>query len=139
VSAEPSPAPVWSISFPFSASQENLVNQQLAMMPVRPTSITVGPNGILTQLDVEVPNRATAYDDLVAAISAAGTGPGRRLMLRWHYPVTDKRLTAGAGAVHVRGCEYPQSRFEQMPAEYLSVDELRLQERLRQEFDTCPR
>ncbi|MHC9294980.1 hypothetical protein ACRCUN_21160 [Mycobacterium sp. LTG2003] len=134
--AESGDAPQWRVTLPLSAADERRINEQLAAVPAELTSVTVD-NGTITGLGLVVSSQ-TGYQNLVETINVVGAGPDQPLWLTWHTAPKD-HTQLYTGSVDVGGCDYPESRREEQPQEYLSPDELGLQEHLRLQFDTCPR
>jgi hypothetical protein len=133
--------PSWRVALPFTAADQQRVDQQLAAMPVSIWAITVGPHGAITGLSVGIHNRDTAYQDLVAVIGTTGAGPAHALNLswRWEGDRADKHPNF-SGSVQVGACGYiPNAESEVHPETYLTPDARALQQRLRTQFDTCPR
>ena len=131
--------PTWQVAFPFAPTAQQLVDQQLAAMPVSVSSITVGSDGTIADLNVSLHNRDTAYQDLVAVIGTIGAGPAHALNLSWRLD-GDKGSPQFGGSVDVGACNYlPNSAVEQHPENYLTPDALALQQRLRKQFDACPK
>lgn len=132
--------PSWRVTFPFAAADQQRVDQQIAAMPVSVSAISVGPHGALADLGVRLHNRDTAYQDLVAVIGITGAGPAHALNLDWRWD-GDRADTSPnfSGSVDVGACSYLPSMAEQHPDTYLTPDARALQQRLRQQFDTCPK
>jgi hypothetical protein len=133
--------PSWQVAFPFTAADQQRVDQQMAAMPVTIWAITVGSHGAITDLTVGIHNRDTAYQDLVAVIGTTGAGPAHALSLswRWEKDRADKYPNF-SGSVQIGACGYiPNSAAELHPETYLTPDARELQQRLRKQFDTCPK
>jgi hypothetical protein len=133
--------PSWHVAFPFTAADQQRVDQQIAAMPVSIWAITVGSHGAITDLSVGLHNRDTAYQDLVAVIGMTGAGPGHPLSLSWRSEDdrADKQPNF-SGSVQVGACNYiPNSATELHPETYLTPDARALQQQLRKQFDTCPK
>ncbi|OBB31003.1 hypothetical protein A5792_16530 [Mycolicibacterium peregrinum] len=135
--AEISPGPSsrvwdWKINFPFPPDQERHVNAQLESVPGQIGSVTVD-SGVITELSVPVTSSLTAESQLSNIIAALDAGPGSPLMLSWHVG----QLSAGRpdGTVHVGACGYPSAPH----GDNLSPEDKALQERVREQYDTCPR
>ncbi|OBG21548.1 hypothetical protein A5768_25935 [Mycolicibacterium fortuitum] len=131
-----SAAPSWRVTLPLSRDQEQRIHRQIAAMPAQLVRIAVR-DATITDLGVVV-SRQAAHRALVDIISIVGAGPGHPLWLTWHLAPRDITQQYD-GSVHVGGCDYPDSRLEQQPENYLSAEEIELQDRLRAQFDTCPR
>ncbi len=130
----------WRVTFPFSAADQQRVDQQIAAMPVSVFTVTVGPQGAIADLSVGLPNRDTAYQDLVSVIGISGAGPAHALNLNWRWEGEHADTTPNfSGSVDVGACNYTPSMAEQHPETYLTPDALALQQRLRKQFDTCPK
>jgi len=133
--------PVWTVSFPFTAGDQQRVRQQMTALPVSVSTITVGLRGTIVDLGVGLHNRDAAYQDLVSVITITGAGSAHALDLSWRLEGErpDMSLHFG-GSVDVGACDYiPNSEVELHPGTYLTPDALALQQRLRKEFDTCPK
>lgn len=131
-----SAAPTWRVTLPLSRDQEQRIHRQIEPIPAQLESIAVR-DATITDLGVVVSRQAT-HRALVDIISIVGAGPGRPLWLTWH--TTPRDITQQYdGSVDVGRCNYPASRLEQYPEKYLSADEIELQNRLREQFDTCTR
>jgi hypothetical protein len=133
--------PVWKVAFPFAAADQQRVDQQLTAMPASISTITVGAHGTITDLGVGLHNRDTAYQDLVSVIGITGAGSAHALNLSWRLAGdrADQSPRFG-GSVDVGACNYiPNSEVERHPETYLTPDARDLQQRLRAQFDTCPR
>jgi hypothetical protein len=133
--------PSWQVSFPFTAADQQRVDAQTAAMPVAIWAITVGPHGAITSLSVGVHNRDTAYQDLVSIIETTGAGPAHALNLSWRWEGDSAgKIPNFSGSVQVGACGYiPNSAAELHPETYLTPDARELQQRLRKQFDTCPK
>ncbi|MGV0811026.1 hypothetical protein ABQF34_03645 [Mycolicibacterium boenickei] len=126
----------WEVTLPLTRDQEQRIQEQIAKMPAQLDSIAV-QGGTVSELGVIV-NSPTPDRDLAAIIDIVGAGPNQPLWLTWH--MAPRNLTQQYdGSVDVGGCDYPDSRLEQLPEKYLSASEIRLQDDLRRRFDTCPR
>jgi len=132
--------PLWSVSFPFSDDDQQRVNQQMAAMPVSIWSVTVGSYAAITSLNVGLHTLDTAYQDLVSVITTTGAGPAHALGLGWRLE-GQSAFTAlqFKGMVDAGGCAYATSEGEFHPELYLTTDALALQQRLRNQFDKCPK
>ena len=133
--------PVWTVSFPFTAGDQQRVRQQMTALPVSVSTITVALPGTIVDLGVGLHNRDAAYQDLVSVITITGAGSAHALDLSWRLEGErpDMSLHFG-GSVDVGACNYiPNSEVELHPGTYLTPDALALQQRLRKEFDTCPK
>ncbi len=132
--------PLWSVSFPFSAEDQQRVEQQIATMPVSIWSITVGSNGAIADLNVGVQNPDSAYQDLVSVIETTGAGPEHALDLGWRLDDQSAFETMQfKGTVDAGGCTYQKSQGELHPEFYLTPAAVELQQRLRSQFDQCPK
>lgn len=133
--------PSWQVAFPFTAADQQRVDQQIAAMPVSIWAITVGSHGAITSLSVGLHNRDTAYQDLVSVIRITGAGPPHALNLSWRW-VGDRadKYPNFSGSVQVGACGYiPNAETELHPETYLTVDARAVQQQLRKQFDTCPK
>lgn len=132
--------PIWSVAFPFSAENQQRVEQQLATMPVAIWSVTVGSNGAIADLNVGVQNPDSAYQDLVSVIETTGAGPDHALDLGWRLEDQSTFETMQfKGTVDAGGCTYQKSQGELHPEFYLTPAAVELQQRLRSQFDECPK
>lgn len=130
----------WRVVFPFTAADQQRVEQQIAAMPASVFTVTVGPQGAIADLNVGLHNRDTAYQDLVSIIGITGAGPAHALNLNWRWEGEHAETSPNfSGAVDVGACTYIPSMAEQHPEKYLTADALALQQRLRKQFDTCPK
>jgi hypothetical protein len=133
--------PSWQVAFPFTAADQQRVDQQMAAMPVSIWATTVGSHGAITDLSVGIHNRDTAYQDLVAVIGITGAGPAHALNLHWRWEGDRAEKHPNfSGSVQVGACGYiPNAESELHPETYLTPDARALQQRLRTQFDTCPK
>lgn len=123
----------WRIYFPFSPDQERHVTSQLDSLPVQVGAVAVS-SGVITELNVAITDSQAVESTLKNVIAALRSGPDSPLMLSWQ--VGQIFLPAAPdGTVHVGGCGYPTAPL----GDSLSPEEKTLQERLREQFDTCPR
>ncbi|MGV0812087.1 hypothetical protein ABQF34_09020 [Mycolicibacterium boenickei] len=125
----------WKINLPLSPDEERHVNSQLESVPVQIGSVTV-ESGAITGLTVAITDNQAAESELSSTIAAVGAGSDAPLMLSWYVGPQMNLAAQPNGTVHVGGCGYPN-----MPGAKndLSPEEKALQERMRQQFDTCPR
>lgn len=135
--AEISPGPSsrvwdWKINFPFPPDQERHVNAQLDSVPGQIGSVTVD-SGVITELSVTVTSSLAAESQLSTIIAALDAGPGSPLMLSWY--VGQLSASRPDGTVHVGACGYPSTPY----GDNLSPEEKALQERVREQYDSCPR
>jgi hypothetical protein len=133
--------PTWQVAFPFSAADQQRVDQQMAAMPVSIWAITAGPHAAITGLRVGLHSRDTAYQDLVAVIRSTGAGPAHPLDLSWRFEGDSAgKFPNFSGSVHVGACGYvPNSASELHPETYLTPDARAVQQQLRKQFDSCPK
>lgn len=133
--------PSWQVAFPFTAADQQRVDQQMAAMPVTIWAITVGSHGAIAGLSVGVHNRDSAYQDLVSVIGITGAGPAHALNLSWRWEGDSAgKFPNFSGSVQVGACGYvPNVETERHPEKYLTADARALQQRLRTQFDTCPK
>lgn len=123
----------WRIYFPFSPDEERRVSSQLDSLPLQVGAVTVS-SGVITELNVAVTDAQAVEPAMNDVISRLGAGPDSPLMLSWQ--VGQIFLPAAPdGTVHVGGCGYPGTDR----GDSLSTEEKTLQQRLREQFDTCPR
>jgi hypothetical protein len=138
--AEPTGGPPWKVAFPFTAADQQRVEQQMAALPVSVSTISVGVPGAIVDLGVGLHNRDTAYQDLASVIGTTGAGPAHPLELSWRLEGERADQSPNfSGSVDVGACNYIPSMAEQHPETYLTPDALALQQRLRKQFDTCPK
>jgi hypothetical protein len=133
--------PSWRVAFPFTAADQQRVDQEIAAMPVSIWTITVGSHGAIAGLSVDLHNRDTAYQDLISVIGITGAGPAHALNLSWRWQGDRTGMPQSfSGSVQVGACNYiPNSDLELHPEKYLTADARALQQRLRKQFDTCPK
>lgn len=131
----------WKVAFPFTAADQQRVDQQIAAMPVSVWTTAVGPHGAIADLSVRLRNRETAYQDLVSVIGITGAGPAHALNLGWQLEGERADTSPNfSGSVDVGACNYiSNSEGELHPEKYMTPDALALQQRLRKQFDTCPK
>ncbi|OBK08800.1 hypothetical protein A5637_31265 [Mycolicibacterium fortuitum] len=123
----------WRIYFPFSPDEERRVSFQLDSLPLQVGAVTVS-SGVITELNVAVTDVQAVEPAMKDVISRLGAGADSPLMLSWQ--VGQIFLPAAPdGTVHVGGCGYPGTAR----GDSLSAEEKALQQRLREQFDTCPR
>ncbi|WIM85829.1 hypothetical protein PT015_12805 [Candidatus Mycobacterium wuenschmannii] len=131
--------PSWRAAFPFSIADQQRVNQQLAAMPVEVFRVAVGSDGTISALGVRVHNQDSAYQDLVSVIGITGAGPAHPLNINWRLDGATQ-TPQFSGSVDVGACRYVRnSEGELHPEKYLTPDALALQQRMRKQFDTCPK
>jgi hypothetical protein len=127
-------APIWTVAFPFTREQEIDVGGQLAAQPVpKIQAVTIGDNAVITALNVTVSSPEAAHDELMNVMATVGAGPHQRLELKWRtegHAYADP--TATSRVVTIGACNYPIGRDRDDPSN-------ELQQRLRKQFDTCPR
>jgi hypothetical protein len=132
--------PLWSVSFPLSAEEEQRVDQQMAAMPVSIWSITVGPQAAIVNLNVALHTPDTAYQDLVSVIDTTEAEGAHPLDLGWRMESQSAFETLQfKGTVDADGCAYAHTQGEMHPEFYLTPDALEVQQRLRAQFDKCPK
>ncbi|MCA4727115.1 hypothetical protein [Mycolicibacterium fortuitum] len=127
----------WVISAPFTVADKQRIDRQLAATaPVDPGFITIQDRRI-THLTFSVPTRETAYDDIVRTIHAIGAGPDHPADLTWAWHGNKYRYDEPrwAGTAPIGNCDYPNG--DRTQSEPLVPDALTLQQRIRDEFDTC--
>jgi hypothetical protein len=130
----------WRVTFPFTSADQQRVEQQIAAMPASVFTVTVGPQGAIADLNVGLHNRDTAYQDIVSIIGITGAGPAHALNLNWRWEGERADTSPNfSGSVDVGACNYIPSMAEQHPEKYLTADALALQQRLRKQFDACPK
>ncbi|WKG04618.1 hypothetical protein [Mycolicibacterium sp. HK-90] len=129
--------PHWMIVNRFTPADKERIEQQLAAAaPVDPGWIGVR-DGWINRLTFSVPTPATAYDDVVRAIHAIDAGPAHPVSLTWAWHGADYRYDEPrwAGSAMIGKCEYVNG--DRTVSEPLVPDALALQQRIRDEFDTC--
>lgn len=132
--------PLWSVSFPFSADNQERVNRQMAKMPVSIWSITVGSYAAISDLSVGLRDLDTAYQDLVSVIDTTGAGSAHALELGWQLEGQSAfEALQFSGMVDAGGCSYAKGDGELHPELHLKPEALALQQRLRNQFDSCPK
>jgi hypothetical protein len=132
--------PLWSVSFPFSDEDQQRIDRQMAAMPVSIWSITVGPHAAIDNLNVGLHTPGNAYQDIVSVIATTGAGPTHALGLGWRLEGQSAFAALQfKGMVDAGGCTYAGSEGELHPELYLTPDALALQQRLRYQFDKCPK
>lgn len=120
----------WKIHPPFSADQLQRVNSRLESLPVDISAVTVA-SGVITDLAVSLRPGQSPETQLGEVVAALGAGPDSPVMLSWG----SRNLPRPEDTVHVGGCGYPDPpRVDSLPNEHKT-----LQQRLREQFDTCPR
>lgn len=120
----------WTIHPPFSTDQLHRVNSQLESLPVDVSAVTV-KSGVITDLYISLRMGRTTESQLGEIVAALGAGPGSPVMLSWG----SGPFAPPDGTVHVGGCGYPDPpRMDNVPPEYKTSEQ-----RLREQFDTCPR
>lgn len=129
----------WKITFPFTPDQEATIRHQIDLPGMSFGRVTVD-DGHLTQVTVSLPRPATAYGDIKRLIAAIGPTTEHPLMIDF-ASYTDSRqdqLRFG-GTVDVGACGYVTNGGEQHPEKYYTPESIALQNKLRAEFDTCPK
>lgn len=123
----------WRIYFPFSPDEERRVSSQLDSLPLQVGAVTVS-SGVITELNVAVTDVQAVEPAMKDAISRLGAGPDSPLMLSWQLGQIFLPA-APDGTVHVGACGYPSTPY----GDNLSPEEKALQERVREQYDSCPR
>lgn len=131
--------PIWAVSFPFSIADQQQVQHRIAGIALPVHAVTVDGGAAITSLTVVLRSPATADADLTSVIHTVGAGPGHPLSLSWLLDGQAAGEQQFTGSVDVAGCDYPGTVGEQQPEKYLTPAAVALQQRLRTEFDNCPR
>lgn len=129
--------PHWMIFDRLTPADKQRIDQQLAAAaPANPGWISVR-NGRVERLTLTVPDPATAYDDLVRTIHAVEAGPAHPVNLTWAWADDPARFgePRWAGSSMIGKCDYVNG--DRTKTEPLVPDALALQQRIRDEFDTC--
>lgn len=127
----------WKIFTRLSPADKQRIDRQLAAAaPADPGWISVR-DGRVVHLTFGVPTRATAYDDIVRTIHALEAGPEHPVSLTWRWNGDRARFDEPrwAGSAMIGKCEYANG--DRTKSEPLVPDALALQQRIRDEFDTC--
>lgn len=125
--AFPSPAPMWKVDFPFSAQQQDDIQERLSRMPARVVGVTIDNNAAIRVLTVALHQGSSVDQQVRQVIDAAGASELHPMWLRWLGP---KGSGPGSnGFVTVGACDYSDSMINPTGG----VDE----QQLRREFDTC--
>jgi hypothetical protein len=136
--AERITAPYWMVSGPLTAGVKQRIDRQLSAMP-GPASWVGVKDGFITQLTMGIPSEATAYADLVAAIKAVEGGPQHPVILRWALTddpaIRDEPRWAGMALIGTCGYHANDTTATANLAPHAQL----LQQRIRREFDTCPK
>lgn len=129
--------PHWMIFNPLTPTDKQRIDGQLAAAaPANPGWIGVR-DGRVERLTFSVPTPATAYEDVVRTIHAVEAGPAHPVSLTWVWADDPARYNEPrwAGSAMVGKCDYPSG--DRTKSEPLVPDALALQQRIRDEFDTC--
>lgn len=127
----------WKIFTRLSPSDKQRIDRQLAAAaPADPGWISVR-DGRVVHLTFGVPTRAIAYDDIVRTIHAIEAGPEHPVSLTWRWNGDRARFDEPrwAGSAMIGKCEYVNG--DRTKSEPLVPEALALQQRIRDEFDTC--
>lgn len=127
----------WKIFTRLSPADKQRIDRQLAAAaPADPGWISVR-DGRVVHLTFGVPTRATAYDDIVRTIHALEAGPEHPVSLTWRWNGDRARFDEPrwAGSAMIGKCEYANG--DRTKSEPLVPEALALQQRIRDEFDTC--
>ncbi|MEV0673605.1 hypothetical protein [Mycobacterium sp. NPDC050441] len=127
----------WMIFTRFTSLEKQRIDRQLAAAaPVTPGWISVR-DGRVEHLTFSVPTRATAYEDIVRTIHAIEAGPDHPASLTWAWNGDQSRYNEPrwAGSAQVGKCDYVGG--DRTKSEPLVAEALALQQRIRDEFDTC--
>ena len=129
--------PHWMIFNRFTPADKQRIEQQLAAAaPADPGWIGVR-DGWIDHFTFGVPTRETAYDDIVRTIHALKAGPEHPVSLTWAWDGDRARYDEPrwAGRAMIGKCEYVNG--DRTVSEPLVPEALALQQRIRDEFDTC--
>lgn len=129
--------PHWMIVNRFTPADKQRIDQQLAAAaPAEPGWIGVR-DGWIDHFTFGVPTRATAYEDIVRTIHALEAGPEHPVSLTWAWHGIKYRYDEPrwAGSAMIGKCEYVNG--DRTVSEPLVPEALALQQRIRDEFDTC--
>lgn len=129
--------PHWMIFNRLTVADKQRIDGQLtAAAPAEAGWIGVR-DGRIERLTFSVPTPATAYEDVVRTIHAIGAGPAHPVDLTWHRAGDQSRYNEPrwAGSAMIGKCDYVNG--DRTKSEPLVPDALALQQRIRDEFDTC--
>ncbi|OBB19723.1 hypothetical protein A5761_00850 [Mycolicibacterium setense] len=129
--------PHWMIVNRLSLADKQRIDGQLAAAaPADPGWIGVR-DGRIERLTFSVPTPATAYEDVVRTIRVIEAGPAHPVSLLWHWADDPSRFNEPrwAGSAMIGKCDYVNG--DRTKSEPLVPDALALQQRIRDEFDTC--
>lgn len=118
------------------ADKQRIDGQLAAAAPAEPGWIGVR-DGRIERLTFSVPTPATAYEDVVRTIRVIEAGPAHPVSLLWHWADDPSRFNEPrwAGSAMIGKCDYVNG--DRTKSEPLVPDALALQQRIRDEFDTC--
>lgn len=136
--AERVTAPYWSIAGPLTANDKRRIDHQLATLP-GPASWVGLRDGVVTTLTLRIPSEATAYQDLVSAIKAFEGGPRHPITLSWALigDTATRNEPRWAGTAQIGACGYNEN--DATTTKGLAAHAQLLQQRIRSEFDACPK
>jgi hypothetical protein len=136
--AEGSTSPYWSVSGPLTPEGKQRIDHQLSALP-GPASWVGVKDGFITQLTLGISSEATAYQDLVSAIRAVGGGPQHPVILRWTLAgdTATRDEQRWAGMALIGSCGYNEN--DTTATKGLTAHAQLLQQRIRRDFDTCPK
>jgi hypothetical protein len=129
--------PHWMTVNRFTPADKQRIDQQLAAAaPADPGWIGVR-DGRSDHFTFGVPTRETAYEDVVRTIHALEAGPEHPVSLTWAWHGIKYRYDEPrwAGSAMIGKCEYVNG--DRTVSEPLVPEALALQQRIRDEFDTC--
>ncbi|WP_139334986.1 hypothetical protein [Mycobacterium sp. GA-1841] len=129
--------PHWMIFNRFTPADKQRIDRQLAAAaPADPGWIGVR-DGWIDRLTFGVPAPASAYEDVVRTIHALEAGPAHPVSLTWVWDGDPSRRgePRWAGSAMIGKCDYVNG--DRTKTEPLVPDALALQQRIRDEFDTC--
>lgn len=129
--------PHWMIFNPLTVADKRRIDGQLAAAAPAEAGWIGVRDGRIERLTFSVPVPSTAYEDVVRTIHAIGAGPAHPVDLTWHWAGDQSRYDEPrwAGSAMIGKCDYANG--DRTKSEPLVPDALALQQRIRDEFDTC--
>ncbi len=128
----------WEIDFPLSPADEARARETVERSPLKVGKVALS-GGHIDEMLVYTWNPTQAYDDLSALIENTAATAAHPFLLRWEYPTRPRPDLEFEGSIHVAGCEYVDTFGEQSPRDYYTPEAIALQQRLRSEYDNCPK
>lgn len=129
----------WWIRTRLTADDKRAIDAQLAAAAPATPRLVVIRDGRVEKLNVDIPSPETAHADIATVIHALGAGPARPLDLGWSW----KDDPAGygdlrwSGSVDIGACHDMNTNTGSSPD--LLPAAKQFQERIRDEFGTCPK